>query len=45
MADRPAMLDDGSRSDWKDGSEKIAEQWRKDGIREVDEGGPGKGPK
>jgi hypothetical protein len=37
MADRPAILDDGLRSDWKDGTENVAEQWRKERNLDVDE--------
>lgn len=31
-ADRPAVVSDGSRGDWKDGAETVIAKWREDGT-------------
>jgi hypothetical protein len=50
MADRPAVVTDGTRSDWKDGTETVIANWRKDddaddGSGGGASGGPGGGRK
>jgi hypothetical protein len=41
MADRPAEVTSGTRSDWKDMTDAVISEWRKDEIPEQDEHGPG----